>query len=220
MNCLSLRILGTVTGSHDEYIHEKEKQIRWINLSLLFVFTLTSLSQQHLYLPLFSFYLSQLALLGQQTAVSPSLFLTRFWVGGVPVAGIPLQVDLLQCEYGDVCQTLKTNPSAQHRSDHSGGECFSDEPGSDPRCDLLEFPAEVARSALVCCHVITHSLAARARVAPGSWSRLVSSLHQQRLSFLTRTGIGEKERGQRSAPVHPDGPNRTFKHVPFTDTHF
>lgn len=58
----------------------------------------------------------------------------------------------------------------------------------------FEYLAEVAKSALLCCHVITHSLAACAHVAPGSWSRIVSSLHQQRLSFLTRTEIGNRTR--------------------------
>ena len=47
--------------------------------------------------------------------------------------------------------------------------------------------AESAKSALLCCHFITHSLAARAHVAPGSWSTAVSLLHQQRSFFSTRT---------------------------------
>ena len=46
-----------------------------------------------------------------------------------------------------------------------------------------------AKSALLRCHFITHSLAVCAHVAPGSWSMAVSLLHQQRSSFLTRTEI-------------------------------
>ena len=49
--------------------------------------------------------------------------------------------------------------------------------------------AESAKSALLCCHFITHSLAARAHVAPGSWSTAVSLLHQQRSFFSTHTEI-------------------------------
>lgn len=49
------------------------------------------------------------------------------------------------------------------------------------------YQAQPAKSALLRCHFITHSLAVCAHVAPGSWSMAVSLLHQQRSSFLTRT---------------------------------
>lgn len=49
-----------------------------------------------------------------------------------------------------------------------------------------------AKSALLRCHFITHSLAVCAHVAPGSWSTAASLLHQQRSSFSTRTEIRGK----------------------------
>lgn len=86
------------------------------NLPLLLVLTSPSLSQWLLYLPPASFYTSWLALLGQRISkilVSGTLILTWFWVRCVPVTGIPLQLDLLQCEYGDVCQTWNTVSAPQ-----------------------------------------------------------------------------------------------------------
>lgn len=55
-----------------------------------------------------------------------------------------------------------------------------------------------AKSALLRCHFITHSLAVCAHVAPGSWSTAVSLLHQQRSSFSTRTEIQGSKRNMES----------------------
>ena len=39
--------------------------------------------------------------------LASTLELTWLWVRGVPVAGVPLQLNLLQCEYGYACQTRR-----------------------------------------------------------------------------------------------------------------
>lgn len=119
-----------------------------------------------------------------------SLLLTWFRVRWVPVAGIFLQLHLLQCEYGYVCQRHK-HQSVQKKSHPyilPEEKCLLWGCNWSPLCISFKlYVAEPAKSALLHQHFITHSLAACAHVAPGSWSTAASLLHQQRSSFLIRT---------------------------------
>ena len=63
------------------------------------------------------------------------------------------------------------------------------------------YRAQPAKSALLRCHFITHSLAAGAHVAPGSWSTAVSLLHRQRSSFWTRTEVKKHRVSERTGRV-------------------
>lgn len=116
-----------------------------------------------------------------------SLFLTWFGVWWVPIAGISLQLHLLQCEYGYGCQRHSQSVQQKKKTVFLLQGCkWSSLYTAIP---FKLYWADGAKSALLYHRFITHSLAACAHVAPGSWSMAASLLHQQRSSSSIHTEI-------------------------------
>jgi len=92
-----------------------------------------------------------------------------------------------------ICLADRQSQSVQHNS-HLAERTVSLLGGGNRSslCAAISFNlyrAALAKSALLRCHFITHTLAARSHVAPGSWSTAVSLLHRQRSSFSTQTEV-------------------------------